>query len=212
MDTAIRRLDKAKVVHAGKACHGSDQADVRAFGRFNRTDAARRALKRIAREGRKYGVHLALVSQRPAEIDPTIISQCSTFFVMRMTNDADQALLRSAVSEAAANLLGFVPSLGAQEAIGIGEGVPLVARITFSTLSPSEIPRSDSGARGEAEPTRGPVARSEVVRSAIERWRRATTSHASVAAEPEPAPAPQPVPEAPQVARPLDRGFPSIRR
>jgi uncharacterized protein len=134
---------------------------------------ARRALKRIAREGRKYGVHLGLVTQRPAELDPTIISQCSTFFVMRMTNDADQALLRSAVSEAAANLLGFVPSLGAQEAIGIGEGLPLVARITFSTLSRDAIPRSESGARGEGD---RPFARSEVVRSAIERWRRATTS------------------------------------
>ncbi len=134
---------------------------------------ARRALKRIAREGRKYGVHLGLVTQRPAELDPTIISQCSTFFVMRMTNDADQALLRSAVSEAAANLLAFVPSLGAQEAIGIGEGMPLVARITFTTLSFDEIPRSDSGARGESAQ---PKPRSEVVRSAIERWRRATTS------------------------------------
>ena len=134
---------------------------------------ARRALKRIAREGRKYGVHLGLVSQRPAELDPTIISQCSTVFVMRMTNDADQALLRSAVSEAAANLLGFVPSLGAQEAIGIGEGMPLLARITFSTLSPEEIPRSESGARGDGE---RPLQRSEIVRSAIERWRRATTS------------------------------------
>ena len=113
---------------------------------------ARRALKRIAREGRKYGVHLGLVTQRPAELDPTIISQCSTFFVMRMTNDADQALLRSAVSEAAANLLGFVPSLGAQEAIGIGEGLPLVARITFSTLPPEAIPHSESGARGRGRP------------------------------------------------------------
>jgi DNA helicase HerA-like ATPase len=134
---------------------------------------ARRALKRIAREGRKYGVHLGLVTQRPAELDPTIISQCSTFFVMRMTNDADQALLRSAVSEAAANLLGFVPSLGAQEAIGIGEGLPLVARITFSTLPREAIPRSESGARGGGE---RPLERSEIVRSAIERWRRATTS------------------------------------
>ena len=171
---------------------------------------ARRALKRIAREGRKYGVHLALVSQRPAEIDPTIISQCSTFFVMRMTNDADQALLRSAVSEAAANLLGFVPSLGAQEAIGIGEGVPLVARITFSTLSPAEIPRSNSGSRGEAHASNAPVDRREVVRAAIERWRRATTSHATTAPEAEPAP--PPAVEAPPIARPLDRGFPSIRR
>jgi len=136
---------------------------------------ARRALKRIAREGRKYGVHLGLVTQRPAELDPTIISQCSTFFVMRMTNDADQALLRAAVSEAAASQLAFVPSLGAQEAIGIGEGMPLLARITFSTLSVEGIPKSESGARGTDE---RPVERGDVVRSAIERWRRATTSQA----------------------------------
>jgi uncharacterized protein len=94
---------------------------------------------------------------------------------MRMTNDADQALLRSAVSEAAANLLGFVPSLGAQEAIGIGEGMPLVARITFNTLPREAIPRSESGARGDSE---RPLQRSEIVRAAIERWRRATTSQA----------------------------------
>ncbi len=148
---------------------------------------ARRALKRIAREGRKYGVHLALVTQRPAELDPTIISQCSTFFVMRMTNDADQALLRSAVSEAAANLLGFVPSLGAQEAIGIGEGLPLVARITFSTLPRDAVPRSESGARAEGGPG---LTRAQIVEATIERWRRATTSQgprpdaASAIAEP----------------------------
>ena len=58
----------------------------------------RRALSRIAKEGRKYGVYLGLVTQRPAELDPTIISQCSTLFAMRMTNDRDQALLRSAVT------------------------------------------------------------------------------------------------------------------
>ena len=57
----------------------------------------RRALSRIAKEGRKYGVYLGLVSQRPSEIDPTIISQCSTLFVMRLSNDRDQAFIRSAV-------------------------------------------------------------------------------------------------------------------
>ena len=135
---------------------------------------ARRALKRIAREGRKYGVHLGLVTQRPAELDPTIISQCSTFFVMRMTNDADQALLRSAVSEAAANLLGFVPSLGAQEAIGIGEGMPLRGPHHLQHA----VARGDPAERvGRARRTAsGPLERGEIVRSAIERWRRATTS------------------------------------
>jgi DNA helicase HerA-like ATPase len=183
---------------------------------------ARRALKRIAREGRKYGVHLGLVTQRPAELDPPIISQCSTFFVMRMTNDADQALLRSAVSEAAANLLGFVPSLGAQEAIGIGEGLPLVARITFNTLPREAIPRSESGARGEGELS---LERSEIVRSAIERWRRATTSPSLRVdetaapgvghlppAEPAPAPPPNPAVNGQSLLRPQPDPGPSILR
>ena len=85
----------------------------------------RRALLRIAKEGRKYGVCLGLVTQRPAELDPTIISQCSTLFAMRMVNDRDQALLRSAVTDAAANLVAFVPSLGTREVVGIRRGFPV---------------------------------------------------------------------------------------
>jgi hypothetical protein len=127
---------------------------------------------------------------------------------MRMTNDADQALLRAAVSEAAANLLGFVPSLGAQEAIGIGEGLPLVARITFGTLPREDIPRSDSGARAEAAGT-GPTDRAEVLRATIERWRRATTSFG--AARPE-AGAGAPVEPMASLRAPVDPGRPSILR
>jgi uncharacterized protein len=70
----------------------------------------RRALSRIAKEGRKYGVFLGLVTQRPAEIDPTIISQCSTLFVMRLANDRDQGLIRSAVSDAAAKCSRSAPA------------------------------------------------------------------------------------------------------
>ena len=83
----------------------------------------RKAISRIAKEGRKYGVYLGLVTQRPAELDATIISQCNTLFTMRLANDRDQALLRSAVSDAAANLLSFVPSLGTREVLAFGEGV-----------------------------------------------------------------------------------------
>src|SRR6201746_1550922 len=85
----------------------------------------RKAVSRIAKEGRKYGVYLGLVTQRPAELDATIISQCNTLFAMRLANDRDQALLRSAVSDAAANLLSFVPSLGTREVLAFGEGVAL---------------------------------------------------------------------------------------
>ena len=61
----------------------------------------RKAVSRIAKEGRKYGVFLGLVTQRPAELDATIISQCCTLFAMRMANDRDQAVIRAAVSDAA---------------------------------------------------------------------------------------------------------------
>ncbi|HEX2365574.1 MAG TPA: DUF87 domain-containing protein, partial [Bradyrhizobium sp.] len=89
----------------------------------------RKAVSRIAKEGRKYGVYLGLITQRPAELDATIISQCNTLFSMRLANDRDQALLRSAVSDAAANLLSFVPSLGTREVLAFGEGVALPTRL-----------------------------------------------------------------------------------
>lgn len=133
----------------------------------------RRALSRIAREGRKHGVFLGLVSQRPAELDPAIISQCSTLFAMRMTNERDQAFLAAAVSDAV-NLLAFVPSLGTGEVIAFGEGVPVPARMTFSYLPPGRQPRNDvSGRMPEEgrEQANGPF-----VGAVVERWRAATMS------------------------------------
>ncbi|WP_425373583.1 ATP-binding protein [Mesorhizobium hawassense] len=135
---------------------------------------ARRALSRIAKEGRKYGVYLGLATQRPAELDPTIISQCSTLFVMRMANDEDQLLLRSALPDAAANLLSFVPSLGTGELIGIGEGMPLPARLSFRTLPAHLVPRSEQVDGDEMKQAN--LSRPELVRRTIERWRKATTA------------------------------------
>jgi Predicted ATPase len=110
----------------------------------------RRAISRIAKEGRKYGVFLGLVTQRPAELDPTILSQCSTLFAMRMTNDRDQALLRSAVADTAANLLAFLPSLGTGEAFAFGEGVALPTRLKFKELPPESLPKSEIVSPDEA--------------------------------------------------------------
>lgn len=138
---------------------------------------ARRALSRIAKEGRKYGVYLGLVTQRPVELDPTILSQCSTLFVMRMANDEDQTILRSAVSDAAANLLSFVPSLGTGEVVGIGEGMPLPARLAFRMLPADLVPCSEPAVQTRDDPRN--LSRGELVRRTIERWRRATTSQSN---------------------------------
>ena len=94
----------------------------------------RKAISRIAKEGRKYGVFLGMVTRRPAELDATIISQCNTLFVMRMANERDQNIIRSAVSDAAASLLAFLPSLGTREVFAFGEGVALPTRLRFSEL------------------------------------------------------------------------------
>jgi uncharacterized protein len=133
----------------------------------------RRSISRIAKEGRKYGVFLGLVSQRPAELDPTILSQCSTLFAMRMTNDRDQAILRSAISDAAANLLAFLPSLGTREALAFGEAVALPTRLKFKELPPDQLPRSEAvpGIRDDAAGISHAF-----VASVLERWRGATTS------------------------------------
>ena len=134
----------------------------------------RRSISRIAKEGRKHGVFLGLVSQRPAELDATILSQCSTLFVMRMTNDRDQAILQSAVSDAAANLLDFLPSLGTGEVFAFGEGVALPTRVKLKQLPPNLIPKSDIVSGAGADFVAG--INEEFFTTVLKRWRGASTS------------------------------------
>jgi len=142
----------------------------------------RKAISRIAKEGRKYGVFLGLVTQRPAELDATIISQCSTLFAMRMANDRDQAVIRAAVSDAAASLLAFVPSLGTREAFAFGEGVSLPTRLRFSQLAPEFIPKSESLRSGEHIDATGGID-AVFVERVVERWRHATMGNKRKAGE-----------------------------
>ena len=141
----------------------------------------RKAVSRIAKEGRKYGVYLGLVTQRPAELDATIISQCNTLFAMRLANDRDQALLRSAVSDAAANLLSFVPSLGTREVLAFGEGVALPTRLRFKEVPIHQLPRSE--ATISTVPSVAAGHDMHFVSAVLERWRGAT-SHRDVPNDP----------------------------
>ncbi len=139
----------------------------------------RKAVSRIAKEGRKYGVYLGLVTQRPAELDATIISQCSTLFTMRLANERDQALLRSAVSDAAANLLSFVPSLGTREVLAFGEGVALPTRLRFKDVPVHQLPRSE--ATISSVPTSVSGHDTHFISTVLERWRGATSQRDSSA-------------------------------
>ncbi len=104
----------------------------------------RRAIARIAKEGRKYGVSLGIVSQRPSELDPTILSQCSTMFALRLTNERDQKFAAAAVSDSAGNLLSFLPAMGTGEAMVFGESVSLPMRVRLDVLPQALRPHSHS--------------------------------------------------------------------
>lgn len=89
---------------------------------------ASKTVKRIVKEGRKYGIGAMIVSQRPSEIDPTILSQCGTFFALRLANSSDRSHITSAMSDNLEGLTGMLPILRTGEAIILGEAVKLPMR------------------------------------------------------------------------------------
>jgi len=134
----------------------------------------RRAISRIAKEGRKYNVFLGVITQRPADLDATILSQCSTVFAMRLANDRDQAIVRSAVPDAGESLIGMLASLGNREAIAFGEGVALPTKLRFADLAKEFLPRSQSEGHVRFEQTDSLDDR--FVEAVIDRWRQSSTA------------------------------------
>lgn len=96
---------------------------------------ASRTVQRIAKEGRKYGVGLLLVTQRPSELDETVLSQCGTIFALRMNNSKDRGFVASAIQDELKSLVDLLPSLRTGEAIISGEGVKIPSRIQFYKLT-----------------------------------------------------------------------------
>jgi DNA helicase HerA-like ATPase len=106
--------------------------------------AAQTAIRRIAREGRKYGLGLLLVSQRPSDVESTVISQCGTWLVLRLTNQTDQQHVSRFMPDGLSGMTNALPNLAQQEAIFVGEGAALPARVRIRDLSDSQRPRSHS--------------------------------------------------------------------
>ncbi|HZF35729.1 MAG TPA: DUF87 domain-containing protein [Candidatus Angelobacter sp.] len=134
-------------------------------------EPTKRVLARIAKEGRKYGLSLGIASQRPAELAATMLSQCSTIFAMRLTNEHDQQWVRSSLSEGIVGLLEALGSLGTAEAIGVGEGIVMPMRLVFDTLPPEERPRSATASFSTAWKTDNAGDR-EKLQGVVDQWRR----------------------------------------
>jgi hypothetical protein len=104
--------------------------------------AVRRILERIAKEGRKYGVSLGLITQRPSDLAEGVLSQCGTIIAMRLNNERDQACVRAAMPEGARGFLDAIPALRNRECIVCGEGVAIPLRVRFDDLEPEKRPAS----------------------------------------------------------------------
>ncbi|MEN0041334.1 MAG: DUF87 domain-containing protein [Pseudomonadota bacterium] len=115
-------------------------------------EPTRRAIARIAKEGRKYGSFMAIVSQRPSELDPTILSQCSTVFSLRLTNDFDQDIIKRAISSSSASTVAFISSLSNRECIAFGEGMSTAMRMKFRSLPKQWLPGAETDVFGNAVP------------------------------------------------------------
>lgn len=128
-------------------------------------EVTRTTVNRIAREGRKYGVGLMLVTQRPSELPETALSQCGTIVALRLSNAADQGRVRSALPDNVSGMAEVLPSLRTGEAIVSGEAIVLPSRVLIDR--PSPLPRADDPNLASWRSPATPPA----VRVAIERWR-----------------------------------------
>jgi DNA helicase HerA-like ATPase len=103
---------------------------------------AQSAIKRIAKEGRKYGIGLFLVSQRPSEVEMTVLSQCNSWIVLRITNESDREHVRGVLPDAMAGLTKMLSGLRRREAIFVGQAAMLPSRIMIRELPEECLPKS----------------------------------------------------------------------
>ena len=131
--------------------------------------AVRKILERIAKEGRKYGVSLGLITQRPSDLAEGVLSQCGTIISMRLNNDRDQACVRAAMPEGARGFLDAIPALRNRECIVCGEGVAIPIRVRFDDLEPEKRPASSDPSFAEMWRETGGEA--GIIERTVKRWR-----------------------------------------
>ena len=126
-------------------------------------------LSRIAKEGRKYGISLGLITQRPSDLAEGVLSQCGTIISMRLNNDRDQEFVRAAMPEGARGFLDAIPALRNRECIICGEGVAIPIRVSFDTLEEAKRPASEDPSFIELWNKTG--GEEDIVSRTVQRWR-----------------------------------------
>lgn len=126
-------------------------------------------LGRIAKEGRKYGVSLGLITQRPSDLAEGVLSQCGTIIAMRLNNERDQAFVKAAMPEGARGFLDTIPALRNRECIVCGEGVSIPIRVAMDDLEANKRPASSDPIFTQLWQQSG--GEDEIITRVIKRWR-----------------------------------------
>ena len=132
--------------------------------------AAHRTISKIAKEGRKYGIGLGVVTQRPIEIESTVLSQCGTMIALRLTNSADRGKVEAAMPDDLGALSGMLPALRTGEGMVLGEAMPIPSRIQF--FKARQRPLGDDPDMPGA--WRQPRPEAAHYKSALDNWRHQT--------------------------------------
>lgn len=131
--------------------------------------AVRKILERIAKEGRKYGVSLGLITQRPSDLAEGVLSQCGTIIAMRLNNERDQTFVKAAMPEGARGFVDSIPALRNREAIVCGEGVSIPVRVSFDNLEEAKRPASSDPLFSQLWTKSG--GEMEMLDRVVKRWR-----------------------------------------
>ena len=138
-------------------------------GNIGGGQAVRKILERIAKEGRKYGVSLGLITQRPSDLAEGVLSQCGTIIAMRLNNDRDQQFVKAAMPEGARGFLDSIPALRNRECIICGEGVAIPIRVALDNLAEEKRPASSDPIFTQLWQETGGEA--EILERTVSRWR-----------------------------------------
>ena len=128
-----------------------------------------RILSRIAKEGRKYGVSLGLITQRPSDLAEGVLSQCGTIIAMRLNNERDQNFVKAAMPEGSRGFIDSIPALRNRECVVCGEGVSIPIRVMLDTLEPEKRPASTDPLFSDLWRDCGDEA--EIIERVVRRWR-----------------------------------------
>ena len=156
-------------------CLVCDEAHLYLPVRSDTDAAAKRALdtfERIAKEGRKYGFSLLVVSQRPSDVSKTILSQCNNFIALRLTNEQDQSAVKSVMPDSMAGIADVLPLLDIGEAIVLGDAVLLPSRIKLDKPTATPLSLTKNFWREWAEK----ASSADAIRAAVENLRRQSKS------------------------------------